>query len=421
MKAKYAAVLVAVAAVAYIAGTWRAQAPAEASNGRRVLYYRDPMHPAYTSDKPGAAPDCGMKLEAVYAESAALAPTGPAGAEAATPAPSAPANAFRIDPEKQRLIGVRAVEVSRRRVTHRLRAPGRVAADESRIFRVTAKSEGWVREIFPPGTGALVKKGEPLVTVYGRDYRMAQQSYTFALNAVDRAKGTTGTFDAVEQVRFSVAETLGALQSMGVDAAQIEEIAKSRQPQLDTRLTAPVTGFITLRNVYPNQKFDAGMELYRVVDLTRVWVFADLFSDEARHISSGAAAAVTRAGIAQGGVTARVSDALPQFDGASRTLKLRLEADNASYTLRPDMLVNVEIPIALPEAIVIPADAVLDSGREQCVFVDRGGGWLERRTVRTGWHYGSDIEILRGLEPGEHIVSGATFLVDSESRLHAAR
>src|SRR5262249_17338524 len=155
-------------------------------------------------------------------------------------------------------------------------------------------------------------------------YRMAQQSYAFALNAEDRSKQGSGTFDAVEQTRFAVSETLGALQSMGVDPAQIEEIARVRQPLADSRLTAPVTGFIAVRNVFPNQKFDAGAELYRVVDLSRVWILADLYSDEERHISTGAAARISLATSRQEIRTARVSDVLPQFDAASHTLKIRL-------------------------------------------------------------------------------------------------
>src|SRR5215471_15483067 len=152
MKPRYLGAIALLVAAAYVAGTWRAQAPAEAAAGRRVLYYRDPMHPRYTSDKPGTAPDCGMKLEAVYAEVADTAPAGAARDAAIATGGKASGAAFHIDPEKQRLIGLRTIEVARRRVTHRLRAPGRVAADESRVYRVTAKSEGWVRQIFPPGT-----------------------------------------------------------------------------------------------------------------------------------------------------------------------------------------------------------------------------------------------------------------------------
>jgi Cu(I)/Ag(I) efflux system membrane fusion protein len=363
------------------------------------------MHPSYHSDKAGVAPDCGMRLEPVYDGDEGVAP--------------GPARAFRISPEKQQLIGVRVTEARRQPATHVFRTPGRVAVDERRIYRVTGKVEGWVREIFSPTTGAQVKKGQLLVAVYGRDYRMAQQSYVFALNAADRAKEGGGTFDAVEQNRLPVAETLAILQGMGVDPAQIEEIGRARQPQLDTRLTSPVTGIILERNVYPNQKFEPGSELYRIADVSHVWVVADLYSGEAQYIRAGAMCRLSLTGYPQKTFTARVSDVPPQFDGASGALKLRLEADNPGFALRPDMIVNVEAPVTLPPAITVPADSVIDSGLNRTVFVDHGDGYFEPREVDTGWRYDDRIEIRKGLEEGERVVSGATFLVDSESRLQA--
>ena len=394
------------AAVALIAFARRgSQPPPGATNAPRILYYRDPMHPSYHYDKAGVAPDCGMRLEPVYDGDEGLSP--------------GPARAFRISPEKQQLIGVRGAEARRQPTTHVFRMPGRVIVDERRIYRVTGKVEGWVREIFSPTTGAPVKKGQLLVAVYGRDYRMAQQSYVFALNASERAKEGGGTFDAVEQNRLPVTETLAILQGMGVDPAQIEEIGRARQPQLDTRLTSPITGIILARNVYPNQKFESGAELYRIADVSRVWVVADLYSGEAQYIRPGAACRLSLTAYPQKTFAARVSDVPPQFDGVSGALKLRLEAENLGFALRPDMIVTVEAPVTLPSAITVPADAVIDSGLNRTVFVDHGDGYFEPREVETGWRYDDRVEIRKGLEAGERVVSGATFLVDSESRLQA--
>ena len=411
MKAKYAVILVALAASAYVASRWRSASAAGASIAgasidRHVLYYRDPMHPAYTSDKAGVAPDCGMQLEPVYAESADRAAT--------------PSGMFHIAPEQQQLVGVRTVEVKHEATVHRFRMPGRVVADERQVYRLSARVEGWVRQIFPASTGAFVKKGQPLVSVYSRDYRMAQQSYAYALNGEDRVRGSSGTFDAVEQNRFSVAETLANLQNMGVDPAQIAEIAESRQPQFDTRLTAPASGFISVRNVFPNQHFDAGTELYRIVDLSRVWVVVDLFSHEAGYVPAGTPVRVFLPGSPHASVVAHVGDVLPQFDAASRSLKLRVEADNPAFALRPDMLVDTEVAVTFPPATTVPADALMDTGLQQLVFVDRGRGAMERRAVRAGWRYDGQVEIVEGVKPGERVVSAATFLVDSESRIQAA-
>jgi Cu(I)/Ag(I) efflux system membrane fusion protein len=401
---------VGIAVVAYLAGRHSAQPPSYEANAPRILYYRDPMHPSYHADKPGTAPDCGMRLEPVYSGNEGLVSSQSAGLS----------NTFHISPERQRLIGVQVTEARRQPTTHVLRMPGRVAADETRVYRVTGKVEGWVREIFSPTTGSVVKKGQLLVSVYGRDYRMAQQSYAFALNAADRAKEGGGTFDAVEQNRLPVAETLAILNGMGVDPAQIEEIGRTRQPQLDTRLTAPAGGIILARNVYPNQKFEAGAELYRIADISHVWVVADLYSNEAQYVRPGAAIRFSLSAYPQKTFTARVSDVPPQFDGVSRTLKLRMEVENPGFALRPDMIVDVEAPVTLPAAVTVPADAVIDSGLNRTVFIEHGDGYFEPREVETGWRYDNRIEILKGLEGGERVVSGATFLVDSESRLQAS-
>jgi RND family efflux transporter MFP subunit len=362
------------------------------------------MHPAYRSNKPGIAPDCGMKLEPVYADhdSAGVA------------------SVLQISAEKQQLIGVRTTEARRTPATHIFRLTGRVVPDETRVYRVTGKVEGWVREIYPPTTGSLVKKGEPLVGVFGRDYRMMQQSYVFALNAAERAQQGAGTFDAVEQNRLPVTETLAALHSAGVDEAQIEEIAKNRQPQLDTRLISPVAGFVQARNVFPNQKFEPGTELYRIVDISRVWILADLYSSEGQYVRPGAAVRISLPAYPRQTFAARVSNVPPEFDSTSRTLKLRLEADNPDFALRPNMLADIEVSATLPAAVILPTDSVIDAGLTHTVYVDRGEGRFEPRAVETGWRYDNLVEIVKGVEAGERVVSAATFLVDSESRLRSA-
>jgi Cu(I)/Ag(I) efflux system membrane fusion protein len=207
---------------------------------------------------------------------------------------------------------------------------------------------------------------------------------------------------------------------MSVDPAQIEEIGRTRQPQLDTRLTAPAGGIILARNVYANQKFEAGAELYRIADISHVWVVADLYSNEAQYLRPGAAVRFSLAAYPQKTFTARVSDVPPQFDGVSRTLKLRMEVENPGFALRPDMIVDVEAPVTLPAAVTVPADAVIDSGLNRTVFIEHSDGYFEPREVETGWRYDNRIEILKGLEAGDRVVSGATFLVDSESRLQAS-
>jgi Cu(I)/Ag(I) efflux system membrane fusion protein len=161
------------------------------------------------------------------------------------------------------------------------------------------------------------------------------------------------------------------------------------------------------------------MEFYRIADLSRVWILADIFGREARDFRPGTVARVTLPDQDRS-FLARVSNVLPQVDPATRTLKLRLEADNPGFALRPDMFVDVELPVAARAGLTVPLDALIDSGREQRVFVERSSGVFEPRQVQIGWRSGDRVEIVRGLVEGERVVISGTFLVDSESRLKSA-
>jgi RND family efflux transporter MFP subunit len=182
---------------------------------------------------------------------------------------------------------------------------------------------------------------------------------------------------------------------------------------------SPTAGFVLARNVTPGQWFDRGTELYRIADLSRVWIFADIYENEGRYFRPGMKVKVSLPNQGKA-FQARVSDVLPQFDPNTRTLKLRLEAENPNYFMRPDMFVDVELPIQLPSAITVPVDAVLDSGLKKTIFVDQGNGIFEPREVETGWRVGGRVEIVKGLEPGERIVVSGNFLIDSESKLEMA-
>jgi RND family efflux transporter MFP subunit len=198
--------------------------------------------------------------------------------------------------------------------------------------------------------------------------------------------------------------------------AQISEMDEKRQLPESVDIVSPTDGFVIARNISPGQHFDRSMEFYRVADLSRVWILADIFQEDAHKVHPGAVAHVS---MRDHGKTfiARVIDVLPQVDPATRTLKLRLEVENPSFILRPDMFVDVQLASSLPEALTVPADAVIDSGLEQRVFVQRADGAFEPRTVRTGWHAGDRVQIVSGLAEGERVVAEGTFLIDSESRL----
>ena len=370
------------------------------------------MHPQYTSDRPGTAPCCGMRLEPVYADGSTGAPAGGSGAAAME------AGGIHVSPEKQQLAGIRTGEVERASLRHTMRLLGRVAADQTRTYVVNAAVDGWIRQVFSPSTGSQVEKDEPLATFYSKDFLAAQQNYFYALNTLDRLKKSQ--FNSPEQLTLTNVQVWSqedTLESLGMSPLQIQEIASKREYTRNVVIRAPVAGFILARNVTPGQRFERGDELYRVADLRHVWVLADVFENEGQYIKPGLKVPVSYRGRR---FPATVSEVLPQFDGGSRTLKFRLEADNPGYQLRPDMFVDIEFPVTLPPSITVPIDAVIDSGLRKIVFVDRGSGFYQAREVVTGWRFGDRVEITSGLEPGERIVVSGNFLLDSETRMKAA-
>ncbi len=379
-------------------------------NPRRVLYYRDPMHPAYRSERPGTAPDCGMDLEPVYA--------GGASPSTVDGLLEHPPGTVRINPEQQQLIGVKVGVAERMSGENTFRTVGIVTPDEACVYRLTARVDGWVRQIYPNATGALVQKGQRLLSVYSRDLQTAQQAYLFALNQLDRFKNGDEP-DAVGRLKIAARDAQLNLESLGMSGVQIEAIARTKSvlPQVD--LVAPATGFITMRNLYADQKFEKGAELYRIVDLSRVWIAADLPGQE-DNIPAGTVARVSVPHSPEAVFKARVAATLPQIDPVSRTIKVRLLLDNPHLVFKPDMYVDVEFTKRMAAGVAVPLDAILDSGRRKLVFVDRGGGYFEPRQVITGPHYGERVVIERGLAAGERIATSGTFLIDSESRLKTA-
>ncbi len=410
--AKVALVLALVAA-AFLAGTWYSHrnAPTAATTAApSVLYYSCPMHPQYRSDRPGDCPSCGMRLEPVHANQVGNSPVKPPSARLS--------GALQVSQERQQLLGVRLAPVEKVPGSHRVRTTGRIAADETRIYRVNATVDGWIQQLGLATTGSLVRKDEVLAAYYAPEFLSAQQAYLYALSAMDRFQANEKeTPEQIRVTQMNIQQAKDSLLTLGMSELQANEIAKTREVTQRIRILSPVTGLILTRDVSPGQRFQRGAELYRVADLSRVWVLADLFEDEADYVRPGQEATVR---YRKRPHTARASDVPPQFDPATRTLKARFEFDNPGYTLRPDMFVDVEFDVSLPRAISVPADAVVDSGQEQTVFITKGDGYFEPRAVEVGWRFGDRVEIRKGVSVGEQIVVSGAFLLDSESRMRAA-
>jgi RND family efflux transporter MFP subunit len=407
--------VVAVFVAGFGYGRWYGKSAAGAAQkgGRKILYYVDPMHPAYKSDKPGIAPDCGMKLEPIYEEGGASAPT------ATDEQAALPMGTIKINADKQQLIGVSYGQVESGAGVRTFRAVGKVAFDETRVARVHARVEGWIDQVFVDFTGQLVTKGQRLLTLYSPEMLATQQEYLLALKSKDMLKNSTFE-DALRQTDSLTAASRKRLELWDLSDAQIEEIARTGKPVTNITLNSPIGGYVIARNAFSQQKITPETELYNIVDLSRIWIMADVFENEAPMIRLNQQATVSIANGRGKSFRAMVNYIQPQVDPMTRTLKVRLEAENPEMLLKPDMYADVEFRVEMPGRITVPSAAVLNSGERQTVFVDRGNGYLEPRQVEIGERIGDRLEILKGLKPGERIVVSGNFLIDSESQLKAA-
>jgi Cu(I)/Ag(I) efflux system membrane fusion protein len=410
------ALVVFLAAGSVAGATWwvyrssAAHASAHAATG-----YTCPMHPNYHSDHPDNCPICGMRL--VEANRGRGATAGDD-----VTARALPHGAVHVSPEGQQAIGVRLGVVNRLAATRLLRTTGRVVADENRTYPIVAAVSGWIRNVDSVTTGDTVKKDQVLASLFASDaqFEMAQQSYYNGLEMLYRvasAQPQSQSHDSGSAVE-EVERLADGLRSLGLSNSQLRVMAKRRELVHDIRLESPVDGVVLKRNVSPGLRFDRGFEFYRIADLNRVWILVDVYRHQLPFIRRGASARITTAGEGRA-VSATVSPSEPIFDEGTLTLKVRLEAANPQRALKPGMFVDVEFPVDLPATLVVPADAIVDSGLRKTVFVDRGNGHFEPRLVETGWRSGDDVEVTKGLEPGESIVVSGTFFVDSESRMKA--
>lgn len=383
---------------------------------RQILYYIDPMTPGFRSDKPGTAP-CGMPLEPVYADASGeeleSLLTG-----------SLPPGSVQVNAVRRQLIGVVTQPVEAQAMTYTLRLYGQIVPDENRIFPLNASTDTWVRNISDVTTGSLVKKDKLLAEVLDPDFYDAQVAYLVALTNFERYKQKLGpeANKLIRKVDLADNQMRVAIQDLldfGITDAQVEELSQTRKAESLLQIRSPVDGVVLDRNLALNELIKAGEPFYTIADIGNVWVYADVYENEIGQLKPGMAAMVKNARLGRE-FPAKISRVLPLFDSGAGTLKVRLDVDNPDYELRPDMFVDVEIPVTMAPSIHVPADAIVDSGTVQVVYVDIGDATYEPRQVRTGWRLGREVEIVEGLMPGEKIVVSGNFLIDSESRMKTA-
>ena len=378
-----------------------------APGDRKVLYYRNPMNPEVTSPVP-MKDEMGMDYVPVYAEEAAPAAGGVTGMAT-----------VEITSEGIHLSGVQTEPAVFERVARSVRTVGTVTADETRIRHVHTKTAGWVEKLFVNFTGQLVRRGQPILSIYSQELLASQEEFL-------RARKTASKFAASElqEVRRGGEELLQSaeqrLRLFDVPEEFIAELKRTGQPQRAVTLLAPVSGFVTAKEVFEGQQIEPGMELFTITDLSRVWIEADFYEYEARALHVGQEAKVTLPYDPSRALAGRVTYVYPTLNPDSRTLRVRLEFQNPDFALKPAMFANVELPLEATDGIVIPDSAVIDTGERQIVFVSLGGGRFEPREVTLGVRSSGKARVLSGIAAGDQVVTRANFLLDSESQLRAA-
>ncbi len=375
------------------------------SGSRQVRYWVDPMHPQYKSDRPGTAPDCGMDLVPVYEEEDAGA--------------SQQAGTIRVSAGRRQTIGVRYGEVVLRRMRKDVLVTGRITFDETRIVRVYPKIDGWIEQVYADFTGRQVRQGEPLVEIYSPALLSTQQEFLLAARA-RQALGSSPFPEIAGGARSLYEASRKRLQLWDIDAATIDAIEASGEARKTLTLAAPASGVVIERNAFPQQRVTAETELYRLADLSQVWVLAELHPYEAGMLAANQQASISFPYSDQRELHGEVDFIYPQLQSETRTIQVRIPLPNPDGRIKPDTFVRVTLPADYGVQTAVPAEAVLDSGTEQRVFVVVEDGVFEPRSVRLGEEADGYYSVREGLKPGDRVVTSGNFLIDSESRMQAA-
>jgi membrane fusion protein, copper/silver efflux system len=327
--------------------------------------------------------------------------------------------AVQISPERQQLIGVKFGTVQKRSLDRVIRTVGRIDYDERRIGIVSPKISGWIEELYVDFTGRFVRKGEPLLTIYSPELVSTQEEYLLALKA--KQDWSRSPFPEVSGGGNLLAESARRrLKLWDISDAQIDKLEKSREPTKTLTLYSPFTGYVLEKMVNKGRFVDAGMALYKIADLSVVWLIADIYEYELPAIRLGQQAAIQMSYYPGETFTGKAIYIFPYLDPQTRTVKVRYEFANPHGKLKPEMFTNVEINIRAGEKLAVPEGAIIDTGIRKLVIVDKGSGYFEPREVRLGIKAGDFFEVMEGLKDGERVVTSANFLIDSESKLKEA-
>ena len=357
-----------------------------------VAYYTCPMHPSVRKPSPGKCPICGMDLTPVTEE-------------------DIDSGTVVVDEVRRQRIGVRTAPVEQRHLSRRVRAVGLVTVDETRLADVNLRMSGWVHKLFVEETGQPVKKGQPLFTLYSPELYAAQREYLSALNRKGAADAAIPELTRASEQR---------LRLLGMSQSQIRELGRRGEAWENLPVVAPTSGYVIDKDIVEGGRIEAGTRVYRIADLSRIWIDAEVYESDLQHVVEGQPVTVTLPYVQGRTMQGRVDYVYPTLSGATRTGKVRVALDNPDLALKPDMYADVEIEVDLGERVVIPDSAVIYTGPRRLVFVDLGEGRLRPQDIRIGVRAGGYVEVTHGLEVGDIVVTSGNFLIAAESRIRSA-
>ena len=364
-----------------------------AKDGREILYYRNPMGLADTSKVP-KKDSMGMDYIAVYADEAGDGDT------------------VKVSLDKVQRSGVRTETVGAQTISGTVRGVGLVEHDESKLWVVTVRSDGYVEELFVNKTGQRVEKGQKLFRFYSPQIQLAQVDLLVAKRGQGRRDPNRDIEGAMQRLR-----------NLDVPEARIEEVLKTETNPRTIDWASPATGHVVQKNVIEGQRVMAGDELFRIANHSRVWVIAQIAESDIGDIAVGTPATVTLRAFSNEPHEGEVTFIYPEMmKPETRTLSVRIELPNPDGRIKPGMYADVVLRPGTGAAPVtaVPASAVIDSGTRKVVLIAKGKGRFEPREVTLGRSGGGYVEVLDGVESGEEVVTSATFLIDSESNLKSA-
>jgi len=307
-------------------------------------------------------------------------------------------------------------KVEYRTLKKAIRTVGKVEYDERKLAEITLKIDGWIKKLFVDYTGQAVRKGEPLLSIYSPELVTTQREYLLALRSWEKLQNSSIEV-AVDGAKMLLQTSRDRLLLWDLSKQQIKELEETGEPKINQIIYSPIDGFVIEKMTLQGMRVKPDMALYRIADLSTVWIYADIYENELPLVKVGQEAKVSLTSYPGETFTGKVTHIYPYLNDQTRTVKVRLEFSNPDYKLKPGMYANVELETDMGEKLAVPTEAVLNTGTRQIVFIDKGEGKIEPRIVKLGAEIGEYYEVLEGLSNGEIVVTSSNFLIDAESKV----